>query len=48
MGDSDIDLTVKHYGRCAAVAREQWTGAALRAETVEQVASRASGSRVVK
>ena len=48
MGHSDIDLTVKRYGRFAAEAREQWTWAALRAEPIEQVASRASGLRIVK
>jgi integrase len=48
MGHSDIDLTVKRYGRFAAEAREQWTWAALRSEPIEQVASRASGLRIVK
>jgi integrase len=48
MGHSDIDLTVKRYGRFAAEAREQWTWAALRAEPVEQVASRGAGLRVVQ
>ena len=48
MGHSDIDLTVKRYGRFAAEAREQWTWAALRAESVEQVANRGPGLKVVK
>jgi len=48
MGHSEIDLTVKRYGRFAAEAREQWTWAALRAEPVEQVASRGTGLKVVK
>jgi integrase len=48
MGHSDIDLTVKRYGRFAAEAREQWTWAALRAEPVEQVASRGSALRIAK
>ena len=43
MGHSDTDLTVKPYGRFAAEAREQWIWAALRAEPVEQVASRGTG-----
>jgi hypothetical protein len=37
MGHSEIDLTVKRYGRFAAEAREQWTWAGLRTELVEQV-----------
>jgi len=48
MGHSEIDLTVKRYGRFAAEAREQWTWAALRAEPVEQVASRGTGLKVMK
>ena len=48
MGHSEIDLTVKRYGRFAAEAKEQWTWAALRAEPVEQVASKGAGLRVVK
>jgi integrase len=48
MGHSEIDLTVKRYGRFAAEAREQWTWAALRAEPVEHVASRGAGLKVVK
>ena len=43
MGHSEIDLTVKRYGRFAAEAREQWTWAALRAEPVEQVATGSEG-----
>jgi hypothetical protein len=35
MGRSEIDLTVKRYGKFAAEAREQWTWAALPAESVE-------------
>jgi hypothetical protein len=48
MGHSDIGLTVKRYGSFAADSREQWTWAALRAEPVEQVASRGAGLRVVQ
>src|SRR5262245_27788718 len=48
MGHSDIDLTVKRYGQFAAEAREQWTWAALRAEPVEQVASRGAALTVVR
>jgi len=48
MGHSEIDLTVKRYGRFAAEAREQWTWAALRAEPVEQVASRGAGLKIVR
>jgi len=47
MGHSEIDLTVKRYGRFAADAREQWTWAALRAEPVEQVASKALALKIV-
>jgi len=48
MGHSEIDLTVKRYGRFAAEAREQLTWAALRAQSVEQVASRGAGLRVAR
>ena len=48
MGHGEIDLTVKRYGRFAAEAREQWTWATLRAEPVEQVASRGAMLKVVK
>jgi integrase len=48
MGHSEIDLTVKRYGRFGADAREQWTWAALRAEPVEQVAGRGAGLKIVE
>src|SRR5262245_24161715 len=48
MGHSEIDLTVKRYGRYAAEAREQWTWARLRAEPIEQVAGAPSPLKLVK
>lgn len=37
MGHSSIELTVKRYGRWAAEAREQWSWAALRSLSVDDV-----------
>ena len=37
MGHSSIELTVKRYGRWAAEAREQWSWAALKSRTVDEV-----------
>jgi len=48
MDHRDIGLTVKRYGRFAAEAREQWTWAALRAQSIEQVASSGAGLKAVK
>ncbi|MBI3181252.1 MAG: hypothetical protein HYZ28_03825 [Myxococcales bacterium] len=40
MGHSDVNLTVKRYGRFAAESREQWAWIATLAEPVEAVAHR--------
>ncbi len=39
MGHSSIELTVKRYGRWAGESKEQWTWAALRGQSVGEVAS---------